>query len=484
MSKIKGITGGLYVTKKLKEQDKFHSKDKKYEKEINRKKIEKICSNCIMNGTCPFISTNKYRSFMERHKEVPKVECDKLYVSVGNKSQVTIGRNEITGKIMKKSFSGETTEDAMNKALSAKLEIAKNGGQKIINRSTISIKQLVLDFLEEQYKTREIKECTYGRYLKDLKKMSKNKFCTKPIVNVKRQEIVDYLQSLTMYSNTTIKESMYLIKQAYRRALLNQINVQDFFSGLNKIEKPNSTQIPKSKFKKSLTLEEESKIINYLCNVPKYKCKHKDLILLMLLTGIRVGEALALRYDKDIDLDNGKIIIRRTLTKDLEGKTILGQETKTENALRIIHLDEFSTEVLQRLLEQKIKNPNHLLICNDKKDILNTNSINSAIKRVAHNLNMGETEIYDKIGNVSTKNLIHTHMMRATYATRAAEAGMSKEALKGTMGHASIGITDQYYIDVDNDYVKKQTEAVGNYLKNTGIIKTKDENLEEENDKK
>ena len=74
----------------------------------------------------------------------------------------------------------------MNKALNAKLEIAKNGGEKIINRSTISIKQLDLDFLEEQFKTHEIKEATYGKYLKDLKKMSQNKFYTKPIVNVKK----------------------------------------------------------------------------------------------------------------------------------------------------------------------------------------------------------------------------------------------------------------------------------------------------------
>lgn len=471
MSKIKGITGGVYVTKKLKKQDKLHSKDKKRDKEKNKEKIEKICNDCELNRTCPYFSTDRYRSYLERHKEIPNINCDKLYVSAGSKSQVTIGRNEITGKIIKKSFSGNNAEDAMNKALNAKLEIAKNGGEKIINRSTISIKQLDLDFLEEQFKTHEIKEATYGKYLKDLKKMSQNKFYTKPIVNVKRQEIVDYLQSLTSYSDTIIKESTYLIKQAYRRALLNQIDVQDYFSGLNKIEKPKSIQIPKAKFKKSLTLSEESQIINYLNEVPKSKCKRKDVILLMLLTGMRVGEVLALRYDKDIDLDNRTITVRRTLTKDINGKTIIGQETKTENGIRVIPLDDFTFEVLQRLMEQKINNKYHLLVCSDKKDILNTNSINSSVKRVAKVLNIGEAEIYDKIGNISTTNLIHSHMMRATYATRAAESGMSKEALKDTMGHASIGITDQYYIDVDNDYVKKQTEAVGDYLKNVGVIK-------------
>lgn len=230
--------------------------------------------------------------------------------------------------------------------------------------------------------------------------------------------------------------------------------------------------------KKSLTLEEEGKIINYLNEVPVYKCKRRDVILLMLLTGMRVGEALALRYDKDIDLDSRTITVRRTLTKDVNGKTIIGQDTKTENGIRTINLDNFTFEVLQRLIKQKINNKNHLLICSDKKGILNTNSINSSIKRVAKDLNIGETEIYDKIGNIATKNLIHSHMMRATYATRAAESGMSKDALKDTMGHASIGITDQYYIDVDNDFVKKQSVAVGDYLKDAGVIKTKDENSE------
>ena len=55
----------------------------------------------------------------------------------------------------------------------------------------------------------------------------------------------------------------------------------------------------------------------------------------MLLTGMRVGEVLALRYDKDIDLNNRTITVRRTLTKDINGKTIKSktkdiEKTKTD----------------------------------------------------------------------------------------------------------------------------------------------------------
>lgn len=43
----------------------------------------------------------------------------------------------------------------------------------------------------------------------------------------------------------------------------------------------------------------------------------------MLTTGIRIGEALVIDYEKDIDLENNELTIRRTQTKDENGKISL-----------------------------------------------------------------------------------------------------------------------------------------------------------------
>ncbi len=65
---------------------------------------------------------------------------------------------------------------------------------------------------------------------------------------------------------------------------------------------------PKSKYdsnkRKALTIKEEKILVDYLNSVDYSKCRNKYLFLLMLTTGIRIGEALVIDYEKDIDLEN------------------------------------------------------------------------------------------------------------------------------------------------------------------------------------
>lgn len=74
-------------------------------------------------------------------------------------------------------------------------------------------------------------------------------------------------------------------------------------------------------------------------NISYKECHHKYILLLLLSTGMKVGEALVLDYDKDIDLENGKIYIRRTQTKDNNGKSIIGNATKMNTGQRILNMN-------------------------------------------------------------------------------------------------------------------------------------------------
>jgi len=71
--------------------------------------------------------------------------------------------------------------------------------------------------------------------------------------------------------------------------------------------------------------------------------------LLLLSTGMRIGEALVLDYTKDIDLEKGIVIIRRTQTKDTKGKSRIGETTKTFSGQRTINL--------MILVEKQLKMP-------------------------------------------------------------------------------------------------------------------------------
>lgn len=50
--------------------------------------------------------------------------------------------------------------------------------------------------------------------------------------------------------------------------------------------------------------------------------RHKYILLLLLSTGMRIGEALVLDYDKDIDLENRKSILEELKQKIIAEKQL------------------------------------------------------------------------------------------------------------------------------------------------------------------
>ena len=95
---------------------------------------------------------------------------------------------------------------------------------------------------------------------------------------------------------------------------------------------------------------------------------------------MRIGEALALNYENDIDIENGTITIRRTLTKDKNGKYIIGDTTKTSNGVRGLYLNDTSKQILENAYNTSIENKQHLLFCSKNNTLYVPNTINSALK--------------------------------------------------------------------------------------------------------
>lgn len=64
---------------------------------------------------------------------------------------------------------------------------------------------------------------------------------------------------------------------------------------------------------------------------------------------MRIGEILALRpSDINIVGNIGSINVRRTLTKDINNKVVIGDITKTKNGLRTIDLTPLAVPVIQK----------------------------------------------------------------------------------------------------------------------------------------
>ena len=444
--KVKGITSGTYLLKRVKDKS-------------NKLSSKEICNNCKYKDTCKYRAISKFKNGKVFNNNV---ECKYFYFIISPKAILTVGKDTTTGKVMTKTFVGKDETEAYNKALTEKLKLDQGGGIKIITKSNKTIVDLIESVLKEDFKLGKIKQATFKRKTDTLKKLQKEKFTNISIAKVKREDIIKYLENLKQYSKSTIKQIYELICMAFGQASYANIITDNFMTGWKRVEKPKSEY--KSHHRKSLTIEEQKKLVDYLNSVKYEKCHKKYLFLLLLTTGMRIGEALVLDYEKDIDMVNGKIYIRKTQTKNTVGKAIIGETAKTENGERVLTMTNISKRIVEAALEHKIPNKNHLLFCKEDKTMYIENTINSSIKRIALKLGIGIYEDKDKKGQIVQKTDVHTHMLRGTFATRCAEAKIAPAVLKKILGHSDITVTMQYYVDVDSEFENSENKNVEKYL--------------------
>ena len=443
---FKGITVGTYISRKSKNN-----------------KEKNVCANCEINEK---IQRSKN---IDKEKEYDLCKgCEKCYVSKSCKALLTIGRDQTTGKTNRKTFVANTEEQALAEALQYKLDLDKNGGPRIITKSNKTLVELLNPCINEQFMLNKIDKSTLKRKKDTLKQISKASFANKPIAKVTREEVVSYLSSLSKYSESTIKQNYELLCMGFGEAEYQKIIQENFMAGYKRIIKPKSEYV--SHKRKSLTIQEERKLVDYLMNVSYEKCSYKYLLLWQLTTGMRIGETLVLDYKNDISLSENKVDIKKTQTKDENGNIIIGETTKTDNGRRTLTMNNISKQIMQKALEHKVKNKNNLLFCKKDGTMILENTINSCLKRIALKLGIGIFEEPNTKGKTVKKTDVHTHMLRGTFATRCAEAKIAPVVLKQILGHKDISVTMKYYIDVDGSFIESETDNAIQYLIDKNIF--------------
>ena len=73
----------------------------------------------------------------------------------------------------------------------------------------------------------------------------------------------------------------------------------------------------KDKKVRALTIEEQEYMAKYLMSLSLKKCRYKNVFLIQMFTGMRIGEVLALKIT-DIDLAHNIINVERTISKNFK----------------------------------------------------------------------------------------------------------------------------------------------------------------------
>ena len=191
-------------------------------------------------------------------------------------------------------------------------------------------------------------------------------------------------------------------------------------------------------------------ITQYLNKVSIENQPYKNIFLIQLYMGLRIGEVLALSKE-NIDLKNKVLYVKRTLTNDTEFAIILGNKTKTYSGNRTIPIAEFLMPIFQEQLKYANENLHNLIFTNNNTYI-RTSAINKELKRIF------KEELKTDYKDIST------HCLRHTYGTRCIEAGMTAVVLQRLMGHKDVTVTLNTYTSVFNRFKEDELEKVNTYL--------------------
>ena len=202
------------------------------------------------------------------------------------------------------------------------------------------------------------------------------------------------------------------------------------------LEKLRRETRPISETKHRALSEEET--IKFLKTAESRNSYFTNLFKVMLLTGMRIGEASALYLT---DIDEKYIHIRRSVTRDEAGCYIVGQDAKTKTSQRDLKLQPDVKEAFKNQIRQ-----NELIFgsawCGtifqspDGK-LLREYTVNREIKRICK-----QAEI----------DLFTCHAFRATFATRCMEQSPEEYMeLAKIMGHKDVSITLNVYAKVMKD---------------------------------
>lgn len=175
----------------------------------------------------------------------------------------------------------------------------------------------------------------------------------------------------------------------------------------------------------------------------------------MLYTGVRAGECAALTW-KDIDLKRKIVHIRRTMTRDNKGNSIVGNTTKTDKSVRDIPMNE---EIKGILVSQ-------MKLYRDLNGYIDLQApiFPAARGGFSNERAMGRAlnnciDVYNKTAKVRLKRFI-LHAFRDTFASRAIRAGVAPNTLKEILGHSSLSMTMDLYAHVSQGDKREAMEKI------------------------
>ena len=213
MQHSKGITVGTYTVKT--------------KKKVNTLPICPNCKNCKDRKIC---SNRKNFTKCSICKNCTNAEqCDVFYISTCCKAVLNLGRSSQTGKIIKKSFTGKTEDEALYRLYQFKDDVKRNGLPKnIVQKTVVTIYSLGCQMEEIKKSRGKVGTNAYRTNMSTLKRIANYDFANLPIEKVKKEHIEAFLEDERNRSNSIIKKDYGMLSRIYDYAEENDYIKKNF----------------------------------------------------------------------------------------------------------------------------------------------------------------------------------------------------------------------------------------------------------------
>jgi len=179
----------------------------------------------------------------------------------------------------------------------------------------------------------------------------------------------------------------------------------------------------------------------------------KNLFVLALSTGLRLGEATGLTWD-DIEWDNSQLSVRRQLQR-VNGKFEL-RPLKTIRSRRALYLTTSATEALQReFLVRSVRMAEHPTATDHVLDLVFTTRQGMPLDP-----KIVDKALKDLARQAGITKLISFHKLRHTVATHMAASGIPLQHVKDQLGHSQIALTANLYAHAVPTALRKAAEVL------------------------
>lgn len=369
------------------------------------------------------------------------------------------------GKSIRKTKSFKTKEEA-EKYLKTVMYQKEN--PLFIEHNGIPINELMKSNLKLKLDTNQITPTQYGRVMRTIEKIETTPIGCKNVNEITSDELQAYINSQKHLSNSSISKIYQQFNQIFRIA----INKGYLMSNpMINVIRPRS--LKENKVVRALTVDEQQDFTEWLLNKKISECKYKNVFLIQMYMGLRVGETLALTTH-DIDLKNKRMNVHRTLTTDENNAIIMGNKTKTYAGKRVLPIPEFLYPYIveqMRKAESQENNEEKLLFKPENQSYTRRTNVNSELQRIL--------KLYFGITDIST------HSLRHSYGTRCIESGMAPVVVQRLMGHNDVSVTLNTYTSVFDKFKEAELDKVNRYYLNENLLPINnllEETLEENNE--